>query len=172
MVEITYNTSKVHVTATGDPENDPRIPDRGNRAKTEARKVQSSSKEPYPGMLVSTASLNPMTISESFFDELSKIAEKEGCETAEKIVGGKGDCKDDDDFNKKQLRMGKKVEREHTKSKRAAGEIARDHLAENKKYYSKLKRAGLADELEKDGSEKITESFFNELRMLTGISDT
>ena len=45
--------------------------------------------------------------------------------------------------------MGRRVEREHTKDKGVAAEITRDHLAEDPKYYSKLKDAGLADELEK-----------------------
>jgi hypothetical protein len=68
-------------------------------------------------------------------------------ETVESLFGGKGDGKDDDDFDRKELSKGKKVEREHTKSKKKAGEIARDHLTEDKKYYSKLHKAGLADEL-------------------------
>lgn len=48
---------------------------------------------------------------------------------------------------KPQLEMGIKVEREHTDSDARAREIALDHLDENPKYYSKLKKAGLADEL-------------------------
>jgi len=43
-------------------------------------------------------------------------------------------------YNKTQLRMGRKVEMEHTRSKRVAGMIARDHLTEDPRYYSKLKR--------------------------------
>lgn len=52
-----------------------------------------------------------------------------------------------------QLAMGKKVEREHTKGSpnatKAAEEIAIDHLVEpgHEKYYSKLKKSGLASEL-------------------------
>jgi hypothetical protein len=42
---------------------------------------------------------------------------------------------------KKQLEMGVKVETEHTNDKDKAKEIALDHLWENPKYYSKLKKA-------------------------------
>lgn len=41
---------------------------------------------------------------------------------------------------KKQLKIGKKVETEHTSDKKAADEIARDHLGEKPDYYKKLKK--------------------------------
>lgn len=53
-------------------------------------------------------------------------------------------------FNKKQIRMGLKVEMEHTRRKDVALRIVKDHLSEDPRYYSKLKRAGLADELKKN----------------------
>ena len=40
----------------------------------------------------------------------------------------------------KQLEMGMKVEKEHTKNKAAAREIALDHLKELPDYYSRLKK--------------------------------
>jgi len=39
-----------------------------------------------------------------------------------------------------QLEMGIKIEAEHTKSKQIAKEIAMDHLWEDPKYYTKLKK--------------------------------
>jgi hypothetical protein len=63
------------------------------------------------------------------------------------LPGGKGDNKKDSDFDPKEVAMGKKVESEHTKNKKVADEITHDHLSENPRYYSKLKKAGLADEL-------------------------
>ena len=42
-----------------------------------------------------------------------------------------------------ELKLGIKEEMEHTTDKDVAKEIALDHLAENPKYYSKLKKAGL-----------------------------
>lgn len=63
------------------------------------------------------------------------------------IVGGKGDKLTDKDVDPKELKMGIKVELEHTKDPNIAKEIALDHLAEDPKYYSKLKSSGLADEL-------------------------
>lgn len=44
---------------------------------------------------------------------------------------------------KKQLNMGKKVELEHGGSIKKAKKVAMDHLAENPKYYTKLKKAKL-----------------------------
>lgn len=57
-----------------------------------------------------------------------------------KLKGGKGDKLSSHDVNAKELAMGIKVEMEHTDDKRVAKEIALDHLAEDKKYYSKLKK--------------------------------
>jgi hypothetical protein len=44
---------------------------------------------------------------------------------------------------KKQLEIGKKVEREHGGSSKKAKTIAMDHLVEDPKYYVKLKKAKL-----------------------------
>ena len=44
-----------------------------------------------------------------------------------------------------QLKLGIKTEMEHTKDKSKAREIAMDHLAENPKYYTKLKKAKLEE---------------------------
>ena len=41
-------------------------------------------------------------------------------------------------YNKTQLRIGTKVEMEHTKSKKVAGKIAKDHLNEFPNYYTHL----------------------------------
>lgn len=49
----------------------------------------------------------------------------------------------DDKFNKTQLRVGTKHEMEHTYSRKVAKQIAKAHLVENPKYYTKLKKAGL-----------------------------
>lgn len=42
-----------------------------------------------------------------------------------------------------QLRIGIEVEKEHTDDEAIAEKIARDHLAEDPHYYTKLKKAGL-----------------------------
>lgn len=44
---------------------------------------------------------------------------------------------------KKQIKMGQKVEKEHGVNIKKAKRIAMDHLAENPKYYTKLKKAKL-----------------------------
>lgn len=48
------------------------------------------------------------------------------------------------DVDPRQLRLGIKEELEHTTSRRQACGISMDHLAENKRYYTVLARAGLA----------------------------
>ena len=65
------------------------------------------------------------------------------------LPGGKGDDKSPSDFPSEEFKMGRKVEMEHTSNPKVAQEIVSDHLTENKHYYSKLKSAGLADELKK-----------------------
>ncbi len=72
-----------------------------------------------------------------------------GAKVEDILPGGKGDGKTDDDFDAEQVEMGMKVEMEHTSDPAIAHEIVMDHLAENPAYYSKLKKAGLADELTK-----------------------
>lgn len=49
----------------------------------------------------------------------------------------------DSRFDDEQLRMGTNVEKEHTDNPELAEEIAKAHLMEDKRYYTKLKRAGL-----------------------------
>lgn len=66
-----------------------------------------------------------------------------------RLVGGKGDKRTIKDFDPEQVKMGLRVEREHTSTKAEAEEIVCDHLSEDPRYYTKLLRAGLADELAK-----------------------
>lgn len=69
--------------------------------------------------------------------------------TSEDLVpGGKGDDRPDTDFDPEQLRFGVTVEMEHTNNEKIALEISKDHLTEDPLYYTKLKKAGLADELD------------------------
>ena len=58
----------------------------------------------------------------------------------EKLHGGAGDSKPDSDFNSQQLEIGIKHEMEHTKNRKIAKEIAKDHLSEDPNYYKKLKK--------------------------------
>jgi hypothetical protein len=45
-----------------------------------------------------------------------------------------------EDFDEKELGMGIETELEHTSDKKTAEKIAKDHLRENPKYYSILKK--------------------------------
>ncbi len=59
-------------------------------------------------------------------------------EYRDRIPGGKADKRKPGDFDQKQLEMGIRVEREHTKDDNLAREIAMDHLEEDPLYYSHL----------------------------------
>lgn len=59
------------------------------------------------------------------------------------LKGGKGDKLTVKDVNREELKMGIKHEMEHTNNSKIAAEIALDHLAEDPKYYTNLKRKGI-----------------------------
>lgn len=65
-------------------------------------------------------------------EQLSQEKEKNG----EVLVGGKGDGKSPLEFDPKQIKMGLKVEMEHTKDPLIAIEIVLDHLSEDSEYYT------------------------------------
>jgi len=52
------------------------------------------------------------------------------------------DPRPDNLYDAKELKMGTEEEFEHTDDREIASKIAKDHLDEDKKYYSKLKEAG------------------------------
>ena len=58
----------------------------------------------------------------------------------DRVAGGLADKSSPSDFDQDQLRMGIDVEMEHTKSRSVAREIAMDHLKEDPRYYTKLKK--------------------------------
>lgn len=62
------------------------------------------------------------------------------------LGGGKGDLTNPGDVDPTQLSIGIQVEMEHTNDPKIAQEIALDHLTEDPEYYTKLIKAGLADE--------------------------
>jgi hypothetical protein len=70
----------------------------------------------------------------------------------EELTGGVGDSTDSHDVDPIELAWGQFIEMEHTKDPNVATEIALDHLSEDPKYYSKLKKAGLAKELDQLGT--------------------
>ncbi len=56
----------------------------------------------------------------------------------ERLVGGAADNKSDSNYPSKELAKGIAHEQEHTGAKAIAKEIAKDHLEEDKNYYSTL----------------------------------
>lgn len=69
-----------------------------------------------------------------------KIKVKISTKNKEKLKGGAGDNRPDSDFDVEQLEIGIKHELEHTKDRKIAKEIAKDHLTEDPNYYKKLKK--------------------------------
>lgn len=65
-----------------------------------------------------------------------------------KLTGGVGDATAPHNVDPAELSMGQTVEMEHTTDPDIATEIALDHLSEDPKYYTKLRKAGLAKELD------------------------
>ena len=65
----------------------------------------------------------------------------------------------DKKFNQRQLRMGIKIELEHTNSRKIAKSIAKAHLVENPKYYTYLKA------MEKKMKEDERKKFFKRRKM-------
>ncbi len=55
----------------------------------------------------------------------------------------------------KQLEKGIEVEKEHTEDEVKAAQIAIDHLKEDPKYYTKLTKAGLEEEMDDDDAETL-----------------
>lgn len=69
-----------------------------------------------------------------------KIKVKISTKNKEKLKGGAGDNRPDSEFDAEQLEIGIKHELEHTKDRKIAKEIAKDHLTEDPNYYKKLKK--------------------------------
>jgi len=65
-----------------------------------------------------------------------------------KLTGGVGDATASHNVDPVELSLGQSVEMEHTINPDIATEIALDHLSEDPKYYTKLRKAGLAKELD------------------------
>ena len=71
---------------------------------------------------------------------IESILKKNSSIKEDLIPGGLADNKPESSFDKDELSKGVKVELEHTNSKDLAKEIAKDHLTEDPKYYSKLEK--------------------------------
>lgn len=72
--------------------------------------------------------------------KLPEHVKEKSASVMDRIKGGLADNKKDSEFNKKNLKKGQKVEREHSTDKSISKEIAKDHLSEDPKYYDKLEK--------------------------------
>lgn len=77
-----------------------------------------------------------ISTADKILDVLNKITTDNTWE--DELSGGLADKKNPNDFNKKALEKGMRVEMEHTDDEKIALEIAMDHLTEDPKYYDKL----------------------------------
>lgn len=75
-------------------------------------------------------------------DRFSKIFKTEESSNHDENIGKHNDVPDSK-FNKSELKKGISSEKEHTGKEKIAKSIAKDHLSENPKYYTKLNKAGL-----------------------------
>lgn len=66
----------------------------------------------------------------------------------ERLRGGRADALADSDFDPDELARGTEHELEHTSDRKVAREIAKDHLAEDRNYYSKLEAMEDIDDAE------------------------
>lgn len=77
------------------------------------------------------------------------ISDNEKSAAKDMIPGGLADKTPPSRFNPKAVAKGQKVEMEHTNNPTVAREIARDHLQENRRYYTLL--AQVEDQFERGG---------------------
>lgn len=78
-----------------------------------------------------------MTLLESVHQYIDNLLEQD------QIKGGKADNQDHKKYNQKELKKGRKHEKEHTDDPDMAEEIASDHLEEDPKYYTRLEDCGI-----------------------------
>ncbi len=72
----------------------------------------------------------------------------------DKIKGGEADKKSESDFDAAEIKLGIKIEMEHTDDPALAKEIAMDHLTELPDYYSRLKKMEKEAGIDEDDSEQ------------------
>ena len=99
----------------------------------------------YPQDAVDTEGYEDEGDDDEFIDMIAKAEEEEAGKYTKFDDFEGGLSEKNLDVDPKQLRIGIKVEMEHTDDLDMAKKIALDHLAENPRYYTKLKRAGLEE---------------------------
>ena len=86
----------------------------------------------------------------------------------DKLPGGYADDRKPENFPKKQMKMGRKVEHEHTDDPKIADEISMDHLEEIPDYYDRLEE--MEDEAKKEHQfRNVEESFDRKLDKALGL---
>jgi len=89
-------------------------------------------------------------------------------EHKDRLPGGFADKRQPKDFNKTQMKMGRKVEYEHTNDPKIADEISMDHLEEIPDYYDRLE--DMEDKAKEEGQfRNVEESFAQRLDKALGL---
>jgi hypothetical protein len=86
-------------------------------------------------------------------------------EYKKKLNGGKSDGKKPTDYNPIDIKIGKKVEKEHSKDNNIKTCISMDHLEDSETYYDELIMSGIADE--KDAIEEYDKLKSNKDKLKT-----
>lgn len=101
----------------------------------------------HDNILLRKINTEEQTMKGGFWSKAGKFGQGGFFKGAEMIEGGKASGKPESKYPQDQIQKGIKVEKEHTGSKELAKEIAKDHLEENDKYYTHLKK--MEDKMEK-----------------------
>lgn len=88
-------------------------------------------------------------LTKSHQNDKNPLVQSEHEDPENKVPGGKGDKLSAADVDQEELAMGLTIEAEHTNDPEIAKEIALDHLAEDPKYYTHMKEAGLAEAVQR-----------------------
>jgi hypothetical protein len=113
-------------------------------------------KNPYMRKLEREAFLSGNMTFRDFENSFEEEIMTENKKWKDKIAGGLADKKTPEDYDKKDLEKGEKVEMEHTDDPDIAKEIAQDHIEEFDSYYDELEK--MEDKLEDDITECKRES--------------
>lgn len=103
--------------------------------------IELSDEHPFLGTLL--GALGVATILYNGRNYLNAPPELAAAGLHELLPGGRAARRSPSSFDPRQLRIGTRVEMEHTSDPTIAREIAMDHLVEDPLYYPKLLRAGL-----------------------------
>jgi len=137
-IEI-YRQDAIEMNETEEKKISKDYPDQMGKKFKPKNQIPKKKKRPQSVVKLSEESEIPQEYWGNPEDEINEEdVEKEKEEVGDMIAGGKADKKKPQDFDKEQIKMGLKVEMEHTDDPMVAIEITMDHLTEFPDYYTRL----------------------------------